>query len=75
MSKQSNINYLDEAAEALKNYPEHIQQAYYKASQHLKGFQETNKDEAWYNPWLKKVCMDAGKDAYELFDLKEDVNY
>ena len=59
MSKQSNINYLDEAAEALKNYPEHIQQAYYKASQHLKGFQETNKDEAWYNPWLKKVCMDA----------------
>ena len=20
-------------------------------------------------------CIDAGKDAYELFDLKEDVNY
>lgn len=22
-----------------------------------------------------KQCIDAGKDAYELFDLKEDVNY
>ena len=28
MSKQTNIDYLDEVAEALKGYPEHIQQAY-----------------------------------------------
>ena len=24
---------------------------------------------------LIQQCIDAGKDAYELFDLKEDVNY
>ena len=63
MSKQTNIDYLDEVAEALKGYPEHIQQAYYKASRHLKGFQETNKDEAWYNPWRRKVCMDAANET------------
>ena len=63
MSKQTNIDYLDEVAEALKGYPEHIQQAYYKASRHLKGFQETDKDEAWYNPWRRKVCMDAANET------------
>ena len=63
MSKQTNIDYLDEVAEALKGYPEHIQQAYYKASRHLKGFQETDRDEAWYNGWRRKVCMDAANET------------
>ena len=63
MSKQTNIDYLDEVVEVLKGYPEHIQQAYYKASQYLKGFQETNKDEAWYNAWRRKVCMDAANET------------
>lgn len=63
MSKQTNIDYLDEAAEVLKDYPEHLQQAYYKASRHLKGFQETDEDRAWYNPWRRKVCMDAANET------------
>ena len=59
--KRDNIKYLEDAGEVLKNYPEHIQQAYYLAGKHAKGFDETDDDKAWYSRMDNKIHMDGIK--------------
>lgn len=63
MKKRTDVKYLNEAVDAMLNdYPEHLQQAYYQMSKNLKGFWETNKDEAYYSPSSKIVCMSSTKE-------------
>ena len=59
--KRDNIRYIEDAGEILKNYPEHIQQAYYLAGKHAQGFDETGDTKAWYNRRDNKIHMDGIK--------------
>lgn len=59
--KRDNIRYIEDAGEVLKNYPEHIQQAYYLAGKHAQGFDETNDTKAWYDRRDNKIHMDGIK--------------
>lgn len=59
--KRGNIEYIEGAGEVLKNYPEHIQRAYYLAGKHAEGFDETNDIKAWYNHRDNKIHMDGIK--------------
>lgn len=63
MKKRTDVKYLNEAVDAMLNdYPEHLQQAYYEMSKKLKGFWETSKDEAYYSPSSKIICMSSTKE-------------
>ena len=59
--KRGNIKYIEDAGEVLKNYPKHIQQAYYLAGKHAKGFEETNSTKAFYRRTDNKIHMDGIK--------------
>ena len=70
MRKKSNKEYVNEAAEVLKNYPPHIQQAYYKTANRLAAFWETSSNEAYYNGPSRVISMDAKKELKNIQKYK-----